>query len=670
MDHLDLLALGKQVQGAVHGLGARAADDHALAQLGGGQVVKGNHGHVGATLEAPLALAAHGHDHDLGGLGGHGLGGRLGAEHHVHAVHVELVGQVVVQVAQTLMVALVAAGHGQQAAQGAVLLEQRHAVAALGGNAGGLHAGRAAADHNDLLGDLGGQGLIALGHGLGVGQLGRGVHAAVLGAAVAGVQRVAALVVAVHAMAAGSHLFAQALLQLVGQLGVDGQRAGHHEVVDLAVGHGVGNQVGSQARVHAAGARHGLLQVLLELGGALEQHRGARVVGQGHAAKVLREVEAGAEAREALALVAREHQVGGKLRNVLARHRETQVERVGAGSLKGLGVLDGVLNGDEHVVVADERVVVFHGVHENLDRKVLAAGLLDSADGLAGKAGAVLDRLGAVLVLAGVEAAREHVLHELGGRAVQLDDVEAGGLIAQGDGCHGVLQPLEVLDGGVGNVGGTGGQLDAGVGALVVDALGQRGELGADGLGGELLKEPAGGGAALFVDLHRDELADSSLHEHERRAALGEVAVVVEEAVVHAAVLGAEGEVERVGAGGALDIAVLEGQRTDLQRLVERREVGGVGQVGVALRVQDARLGRGSGGLVGLGSAGSGNRRRSGGGGAQDGGPGHKAAARHGGTLHRWSSLDCTVIPHGQAASAFAGGPPLAPATGRQLGPW
>ena len=305
---------------------------------------------------------------------------------------------------------------------------------------------------------------------------------------------------------------------------------------------------------------------------------------------MLREVEAGAEAGDALAFVAREHEVGGELRHVLPGHGEAQVERVGAGGLKGEGVLHAVLYGDVLVVVADERVVVFHGVHEDLQREVLAELGLDGANGLAGEARAVLHALRAVLVFAGVDTPGQHVLHELGGGGVQLDDVEAGRLVACGNLHHGVLQPLEVLNGAGGHVGRSCGELDAGIGALGVDALGEWGELLADG--GHVLEQPSTGVAALLVDLDGDELADGRLHEDERSTALGERLVVVEEVRVEHAGLGALIGAPGVRAGWALHDAVAQRERANLERLEKRREIGGAAGEVFHLRVQ-ARCGFG-----------------------------------------------------------------------------
>ena len=275
---------------------------------------------------------------------------------------------------------------------------------------------------------------------------------------------------------------------------------------------------------------------------------------------------------------------------MLPGHGEAQVERVGAGGLKGEGVLHAVLYGDVLVVVADERVVVLHGVHEDLQREVLAELGLDGANGLAGEARTVLHALRAVLVFAGVDTPGQHVLHELGGGGVQLDNVEAGRLVACGNLHHGVLQPLEVLDGAGGHVGRSRGELDAGIGALGVDALGERGELLADG--GHVLEQPSAGVAALLVDLDGDELADGRLHEDERRTALGERLVVVEEIRVEHAGLGALIGAPGVRAGWALHDAVAQRERANLERLEKRREIGGAAGEVLYLRVQ-ARCGFG-----------------------------------------------------------------------------
>ena len=94
------------------------------------------------------------------------------------------------------MLALESARRAHQAAKLGVLLEERDGVAALGCDAGCLHTAYAAAHDDDLLGHLGGRQLVALGHRIGVRELCHGVHTAVLGALVAGVEGVAALVVA------------------------------------------------------------------------------------------------------------------------------------------------------------------------------------------------------------------------------------------------------------------------------------------------------------------------------------------------------------------------------------------------------------------------------------------------------------------------------------------
>ena len=94
------------------------------------------------------------------------------------------------------MLALESACRAHQATQLGVLLEERDGVAALGCDAGCLHAAHAAAHDDDLLGHLGSGQLVALGHRIGVRELRHGVHAAVLGTLVAGIEGVAALVVA------------------------------------------------------------------------------------------------------------------------------------------------------------------------------------------------------------------------------------------------------------------------------------------------------------------------------------------------------------------------------------------------------------------------------------------------------------------------------------------
>ena len=229
---------------------------------------------AGGRLESErVAQTAAGEHEGVGSLGGNGVGRDLGASDDGDAGELELLLEVRLEVGDVLVRALHGVGEVEQAAEHAVLLVQGDAVPAQGRDARGLHAGGATAHDHDLLGVAGQRReLEALGHLLAVGALRAGVHAAVL-------HRVALQVdveVAVHATGARGDLVDAALAQLVDVLRVDGERAGHQEEVDLAVGQGGLEEVGGVGRVHVGDGAHGDRDGALELLRDVEHHAGSR----------------------------------------------------------------------------------------------------------------------------------------------------------------------------------------------------------------------------------------------------------------------------------------------------------------------------------------------------------------------------------------------------------
>ncbi len=224
-------------------------------------------------------------------------------------------------------------------------------------------------------------------------------------------------------------------------------------------------------------------------------------------------VELGAVACGALDAGAAEVQVAGKLGDVLAAGPDADMQRVGASGLDELAHLLVLLHGGEEGGVADGLVVLLNAVDEHLDGEVGTAFGLDAAHDLADEAGAALEGLRAVVVLALVAVAGHEGLADILAGGVDLHAVEAaalqggGGLDGVGDevldllGRH--VHAVRGLEDGRG-VGletaeheAHGGQLVAGGGTVVLDVLGEGGQVGI-GPVGEFAH--VGNGAEMIVE--------------------------------------------------------------------------------------------------------------------------------------------------------------------------
>ena len=451
--------------------------------------------------------------------------------------------------------------------------------------------------------------------------------------------------VAVQAAVARTDLVHAALAQLVDVVGVGVERAGHVEEVNLAVCQGLLEEVGGVGRIHVGDRAHGDGHGGLDLGGHLQHEATTRVLAVEQALPVALEVELGGPAVVAVDAVAREVQVAGELAGVVAVRPDAHVERVGAGRLELAAELDVLLHGGEAVVLAQAHVVGLDAVDEDLHGEVLPAGILDALDDLAHEAGAVLEALGAVLVVALVAVAREERLADVVAGRVELHRVEAGVLEHLGNVDEVLLHQVhlverEVVGLGAGELLGRGGVEAAEGGAHEAQLVAAHAARLVHG-GRHLVEDGVGGVAHLVGGRVVGHEARVVLHPHEVAAALDELHVLVDDALV-----GDVGQVER--AGGALHHAVAELQLAQVPRREERGlgEVldgvgapGVVGRVGVELRHGAVDLGvgghAGSGGLPAglgrglLGQRGAGQRPgRHGGGPGHAGGP-HESPARN-----------------------------------------
>ena len=625
-DHGHVLFVHRQPQGGVEGLGVGAVDQHVLAHVGEEEAVHVHHGYAAVALDLQrVAQTARCQDHRVGGLGFDERLVHLGARHDRDARDLQLADQVFLQIQQILMAALDGVGEVQQTAQHALLFVQGDIVAAVGRDARRLHAGGAAADDHDFLFRLGRGQLIGGRAALAHDALGQGVDAAVAGH---GVGLVAADV-AVQAAGAGGDLVQAAFPQLVDVLGIHGQGTGHHEEVDLAVLQRLLEEVGRVGRIHVGDHAAGDAQRLLILGGHVQRHAGSAGVADQQALPMALEVVLGAEARGALDAVEDEVQIRAELGHVVSQGSQTQVHGVGAGGLEetgeghallhsgdlSVGDGDGVVQGHEGGVVGD--VVVFlNAVDEDLDVEVLAAFRLDLLDPLGHEAGAVFQRVDAVLVGAGVVEAGEKMLAHVEARGVHLDGLEAHLLHALGDGDAPVLDGVDVVHGHLVLAHAELGPLVAQARAVLAALLHQLLAEG-QGLGGHL--------AAVHGRLQgRDALDVDHLH-----AALGEVHVVLQQLV------GEAGQIAG-GAGGGLDHAVAELNRADLQRGKEGGEFLVAGAIVAALGIE---VGGGDHVVGGVDRLGLGLLGR--------GGSGKTAQLAHGGDAQGAGSGTLEEIPPG-----------------------
>ena len=386
--------------------------------------------------------------------------------------------------------------------------------------------------------------------------------------------------VAVQAAGARGDLVDAAFAQLVDVFGIDGQRAGHQEEVHLAVLDRVVEHLGRMRRIHVgnAAARDG--DGLLDLLDDVEQHAAAGVVGDQLALPVAGEVKLGAVGAGALDAVAGEVQVGRELADVHAQRSKAQMQGARAGVLQHLADFAVFFDGGEQGAVADVHVVLFDDVDEDLDREVRAAFLLDAADDLSNKAGAVFEALRAVLVVTMVSHAGEERLADVVAGGVDFHRVKADALEIHGSGDKVVLQVLDLFAGQMLGAGrlvlrsgrrvkaaellAHAGELVAHVAARIVhslDELGQR-------LGRRIL--------LAGVEIMRIQLQEV-FHPDHFHAALGERLVVGDELF-----LGAHG----VRAGSGLHHAVIELQAAELPAGEDRSHVGILAAVIVILRVE------------------------------------------------------------------------------------
>ena len=141
-------------------------------------------------------------------------------------------------------------------------------------NASCFHSCRSCADYHNAFRCFCGRQGISFGHSLGVGVLRDGIHAAEF-FSVARVALRTAFGVAVHAATAWSYFVTFACLELVREIGVDGQGTRNHKVVDFPICDGVIHQVGSGAGVHIACARYACLEVFLEFGACFQEQTAA-----------------------------------------------------------------------------------------------------------------------------------------------------------------------------------------------------------------------------------------------------------------------------------------------------------------------------------------------------------------------------------------------------------
>ena len=603
-DHDHVLLVHGEPQRAVEGLGIGAVDYDVVAQVGEHELLEVNDlDTLAAQVERASGTAAGEHER-VGGCLGNRVGRDLGVGHDGDASKLELLLEIGVELVEVLVRALHGAGEGKHAAQDARLLVQCDGVAAKSRDAGGLHAGGAAADDHDVLGGRGGLKLVGVRAVLGHDALGERVDAAVAQGAV----HLVGADVAVQAARAGRNLVDAALAQLVDVIEVNGERAGHHVEVDLAVGQGLLEELGGMGGIVVGHAAAGDGQGLLVALDHADEHAGALVGTVEVALPVLGEVVLGAEARGTLNAVEQEVQVAAELAGVVAERAQAQVYRVGAGLLHALGHGDALFHRRDlvagvghHVVGGHERgavvevVVVLDAVDEDLHDEVVTGGRLDLLDALAHPARTVLGRGEAVLVGASVVEAREELLALVEAGGVDLDALEAHLLELGGVRSGDVLHGLDLLDGH-----GVLGHARAEEGPLIAQV---RAVLGA-GLH-EALAEVESVGAEGAVLAQSEGLA---LDPDHLDAALGEVDVVVKQLV---------GVTGQVGGrtGGRLHHAVRQLDVAQLPGGEQRGEVGLGAEPVAVLGVDGSRVEKLVGslgalslsvGLLGLGLLGDG----------------------------------------------------------------
>ncbi len=382
---------------------------------------------------------------------------------------------------------------------------------------------------------------------------------------------------AVEAARAGHDLVGTALGELVYVLGVHRQGARHHVEIHHARGQGLLEEVGGVGRVHVGDGAAGDGERLLVAGHHVQRHAGTAMVADELAAEVAVEVELGAEARGALDAIDDEVQVAAELARMVAQGAETQVHGIGAGSLELLGERDalvyrgGFAKGLGQVAiqihergVVGEVVALLGQVDEHLHGEIVTAGGLDLLDALHHEAGAVLDAAGAVLVVAIVVEAGEELLALIEAGGIDFHGLEAHGLQLGGQGGTGGLDALDGLHGQFRGGHAERRPLEADVGTVGFQLVGQIGEEG-NGFFGH--RAAVGG--------HGEGLA---LHPDHSCAALGEVHVVL------AQLVGVAGQVGSA-AGGALHHAVLDLEVAELPGREQRGEIGGACAVVVVLGV-------------------------------------------------------------------------------------
>ena len=241
------------MQGGLAAHLAAADDDDAVAQgVLLAQHVNGDLGLVHAGHRQDQGLGADGHDYRVKSLDG--VGGGLGVQLHGDVALVHLGDEPVHVILHRILEGEVAR-HVEHTAQLPGGLEQGDLMTPLPSHQSGLHTGRAAAHHGNLLHPL--HRLHQMGDG--VLQPGGGVNGALEVMAVDGG------VVAAHALDAGGHVLPTARHALLDQQGISDEGPGHGDHVRLTGGqdllcgvHGVNGPQGDDGHMELTGLLEGL----------------------------------------------------------------------------------------------------------------------------------------------------------------------------------------------------------------------------------------------------------------------------------------------------------------------------------------------------------------------------------------------------------------------------
>ena len=178
-NHRDMLLMHRQPQRAVERLGIRPVHDHVFAHFRGHELREVDDRNAPSLDRKAVAQSAGRKDHRVGLFRIDERRVHFVVQNHVHAVQLQLLFQVCLEVRQVLVRTFDVACEVQQPAKRAAFLVQRHFMAARRRDAGCLHAARASAYDHHFLGAFDGRKLVAFWAAFAEHALRHGVHAAI-----------------------------------------------------------------------------------------------------------------------------------------------------------------------------------------------------------------------------------------------------------------------------------------------------------------------------------------------------------------------------------------------------------------------------------------------------------------------------------------------------------